>query len=82
MIALGSDDQQPSDSGASRLKQIYKIRDSPTLNSTATSRRSSVDLTPHFNNLSAGKNPHINDNLYCKYTILFIFKSFYVFSIN
>ncbi|XP_068242106.1 eukaryotic translation initiation factor 4E transporter-like isoform X2 [Palaemon carinicauda] len=37
--------------GSSRLKQFFSKRESPILGSAADSRRSSVDLPPHINNL-------------------------------
>ncbi|XP_042204566.1 uncharacterized protein LOC121854170 isoform X3 [Homarus americanus] len=40
-----------SSGGSSRLKQFFSKRESPVLGSTSNSRRSSIDLPPHINNL-------------------------------
>lgn len=40
--------------GSSRLKQFFSKRDSPIMGSTSNSRRSSIDIPPHLNNLLSG----------------------------
>ncbi|XP_069943240.1 uncharacterized protein [Cherax quadricarinatus] len=48
--------------GSSRLKQFFSKRESPVMGSTANSRRSSLDLPPHINNLLSeitGSEPNI-----------------------
>lgn len=59
-ILAGHDDIMASNNagggggGSSRLKQFFSKRDSPILGSTSNSRRSSIDIPPHLNNLLSG----------------------------